>query len=185
MLSAGDIKRGMVIRLDGRLMQVVQFEHQKIGRGGALLNLKLRDMDSGAMVDRSFTATKRYDRVRLETRQVQFVYRDAHGFHFMDTGSFEDLAISEEMLGDGTKFLVDGLELALLVEGDRPVSVELPPSVALKVVEAAPGHKGDTASSAYKPATVETGLTLQVPLFVEKGDTIRVDTRTGAYLERV
>lgn len=185
MLSANEVRRGMVLRLDNKLLQVVDSQHQKIGRGGANLILKLRDLESGATFERTFTATKRYERVRLDGRHVQFMYSDPSGYHFMDQASFEELTLTADVLGDEAKYLVDGLEIEVLVENQRPVSVEFPTSVVIRVAESAPGHRGDTASSATKPATLATGLVVQVPLFVNPGDSIRVDTRTGAYVERV
>ena len=136
-------------------------------------------------MDRSFPATKRYERIRLDSRQLQYLYDDPSGYHFMDMESFEQISLTTDLLGEATKYLVDGMEIDLLVEGERPLSVGLPPSVELEVVEAPPGHKGDTATAGTKPATTQTGLIVQVPLFVNQGDRIRVDTRSGAYLERV
>jgi elongation factor P len=185
LLSANEVKRGMVLKIDDALCQVVEFRHQKIGRGGANLLLKLRNMDTGASVDRSFPATKRYERIRLDSRQIQFMYADPSGYHFMDMESFEELMLTNELLGEATKYLVDGMEIELLVEGTRPLSVQLPASVELEVSDAPPGHKGDTATAGTKPATTQTGVLVQVPLFVNKGDVIRVDTRSGEYLERV
>ena len=185
MLTANEVKRGMVLRIDDTLFQVIEFHHQKIGRGGANLILKLRNLDSGASIDRSFPATKRYDRIRLDSRTVQFMYEDPMGHHFMDMKSFEEITLSTELLGDATTYLVDGMEIELLVEGERPVSVQIPPSVQMEVVDAPPGHKGDTATAGNKPATTQTGRIVQVPLFVNTGDQIRVDTRSGEYLERM
>jgi len=185
LLSANEVKRGMVLRIDDGLCQVVEFRHQKIGRGGANLILKLRNMDTGASVDRSFPATKRYERIHLDSRQIQYMYSDPSGYHFMDMGNFEEVTLTRELLADATKYLVDGMEIELLVEGERPLSVQLPASVELKVVEAPPGHKADTATAGSKPATTETGIVVPVPLFVNQGDVIRVDTRSGAYLERI
>ena len=175
----------MVLRIDDTLFQVIEFRHQKIGRGGANLILKLRNLDSGASIDRSYPATKRYDRIRLESRTVQFMYEDPSGHHFMDMARFEEVTLSPELLGDVTTYLVDGMEIDLLVEGERPVSVQIPPSVQMEVVDAPPGHKGDTATAGTKPATTQTGRIVQVPLFVNTGDRIRVDTRSGEYLERM
>ncbi|MCY3802366.1 MAG: elongation factor P [Chloroflexi bacterium] len=185
MLSANEVRRGMFLRIDDNLCEVVESRHQKIGRGGANLILKLRNVDTGASVDRSFPATKRYERVRLDSRQIQYMYDDPSGYHFMDMESFEEVTLTTDLLGDATKYLIDGMEIDLLVEGERPLSVELPPSVEMEVVEAPPGHKGDTATAGTKPATTQTGVVVQVPLFVNRGDRIRVDTRSGAYLERV
>ncbi len=185
MLSANEVKRGMVLRIDNALFQVLEFHHQKIGRGGANLIVKLRNMDTGASVDRSFSATKRHERVHLDSRQIQYMYADPSGYQFMDMESFEEVTLTSELLGQATKYLVDGMEIELLVEGTRPLSVQLPASVELAVVDAPPDHKSDTATAGTKPATTQTGLLVQVPLFVNKGDAIRVDTRSGEYLERV
>ncbi len=175
----------MFLRIDDALCEVLESRHQKIGRGGANLILKLRNVDSGASVDRSFPATKRYERIRLDSRQLQYLYNDPSGYYFMDMESFEEITLTNELLGEATKYLVDGMEIDLIVEGERPLSVELPASVELEVVEAPPGHKGDTATAGAKPATTQTGVVVQVPLFVNQGDRIRVDTRSGEYLERI
>ena len=184
MLNANEIRRGMVLRVDDRLVHVVEANHRKIGRGGAILDLKIRDLTTGSTVARTFSATKRYERVRTESRSAQFLYSDASGFHFMDMNNYEELNLREALLGDSVHFLVDGVEIEVLTDGETPISVDFPLSVVMTVRQTDPGHKGDTASGASKPAVTETGLTLQVPLFVDNGDKIRVDTRNGEYQER-
>lgn len=185
MLNANEIRRGMVLRVDDKLVHVVEANHRKIGRGGAILDMKIRDLTTGSMIARTFPATKRYERVRTESRDVQFLYSDGTGFHFMDMENYEELHLSEDLLGDDARYLVDGLEIEVLTDGESPISTQFPPSVVMEVAQADPGLKGDTASGASKPATTETGLVVQVPLFVNQGDKVRVDTRNGEYQERI
>jgi elongation factor P len=185
LINAGEVKKGIMIELDGQLYQIVDFQHIKMGRGSAQLRLKLRNVKSGSIADRSFQATEKFQRVRLDHRTVQYLYTDDEQYHVMDTDSFDQLVLTREQLGDAVSFLKENLTLELLSYNDQPLGVELPITVDLVIVNADPGFKGDTATGGTKPAIVETGLTVQVPLFVSQGETIRVDTRTGTYLERV
>ena len=185
LINVGEIRKGIIIELDGQLYSVVDFQHIKMGRGSAQVRMKLRNVRTGSTVDRTFQAGERFQRVRLDHRTVQFLYSDGEMYHFMDTETFDQIALTREQLGDAVNYLKDGITLELLSYNDEPIGVELPITVDLKVVETEPGFRGDTATGGSKPARVETGLVVQVPLFVNQGDTIRVDTRTGAYLERV
>lgn len=185
MITPGELKKGLTLELDGQLWSVMDYQHIKMGRGGALVRVKVRNLRSGHTVERTFPASEKFRRVFLERRQVQFLYRDAEGFHFMDSDNFEQMRLSEEHIGDDANYLTEGLALELLTYGEEPMGVELPLSVELRVAETEPWVKGDSATSGNKPAVLETGLKVLVPLFVEVGDTIRVDTRTGHYLERV
>ncbi len=185
MINVGEIKRGVIVELDGQLQQIIDFQHIKMGRGSAQVRLKLRNVRTGQITDRSFQATEKFQRVRLDHRTVQYLYSDGDQYHFMDTGSFDQIALTREQLGDAVNYLKDGLNLELLSYNDQPIGVELPITVDLKIEHTEPGFRGDTATGGTKPATVETGLVVQVPLFVNQGETIRVDTRTGTYLERV
>ena len=184
MISTGEIKRGMTIELDGNLYQVVEFQHIKLGRGSAQMRMKLRNVRRGDLVEKTFQAGDRFQRARLDHRNVQYLYKDGTHYHFMDTATYDQIALDEAQLGDAVSYLTDGMTALLSeYEGD-PIGVELPASVVLAVTETDLGLKGDTATGATKPATLETGLRVSVPLFVERGDKIRVDTRTGEYLER-
>lgn len=185
MITPGDLKKGFVIELDDQIWSVVDFQHIKMGRGGALVRLRLRNLRSGFTTERTFPASEKFQRVYLERRQVQYLYSDEDLFHFMDTETFEQMVLSREVVGDDAKYLKDNMEVEILMYGDEALGLELPITVDLAVEYTEPGFKGDTATGGSKPATLETGLKVQVPLFVEIGDVVRVDTRTGTYLERV
>jgi elongation factor P len=184
-ISTGDLRRGLVIELDGELWQVLDYHHIKMGRGSAQVRIKLRNIKRGQTVERSFQAGEKWPRAYLETRQVQFLYSDGNDYHFMDNQSYEQFSISSEQLGESAQYLKDGMNLDRTSYEGETIGVELPVTVDLKVVETDPGFAGDTQSGARKPATTETGLVVQVPLFVSAGDTIRIDTRTGDYQTRV
>jgi elongation factor P len=185
MISATDLRKGVTFELDGDLYRVLDYQHSYIGRGSANVRTKLRNLRTGRVVDRNFGASERFEDVRLELRQVQFLYRDGELYYFMDTETYEQPALSSDVLGDRTAYLKDGLVLSISMQDGQPVEIELPVTVDLEVTETDPGVKGDTATGATKGATLETGLKVQVPLFVEQGDVIRVDTRTGRYLTRL
>ncbi|MGH2500593.1 MAG: elongation factor P [Candidatus Limnocylindria bacterium] len=184
MITTGEIKRGITIELDGTLYQIVEFQHIKMGRGAAQVRMKLRNVRRGDLVERTFQAGDRFARARLDHRSVQFLYHDGTHYHFMDTQTYEQIALEEDHLGDAVHYLADGMTVTLNEYEGEPIGVDLPASVVLKVTAVEFGIKGDTATGATKPATLETGLRVTVPLFVEQGDRIRVDTRSGAYLER-
>ena len=185
MIDAGELRRGWVLRMDGALCQVIDFQHQKIGRGSANVRLKVRDVRSGSTTDRSFQASKRFERVILDTHKVQYLYRDSSGFHFMDMETYEDMTLSEDAVGGAAQYLTDGLDLEITSFEGAPLGVELPISIDIEVVETEPGVRGDTATGATKMARVATGLEVQVPLFVETGDVLRIDSRSGEYQTRV
>lgn len=185
MINVGEIRKGIIIELEGQLYKLVEFQHIKMGRGSAQVRLKLSNVRTGAVVDKSFQATEKFQRVRLDHRNVQYQYSDGDTYHFMDTDSFDQIALRRDILGDAINYLKDGLTLVLESYNDQPIGVEMPITVDLKIEQTEPGFKGDTATGGTKPAVAETGLTVQVPLFVTAGETIRVDTRTGTYLERV
>jgi elongation factor P len=184
-ISTGDLKKGLVIELDNELWQILDYHHLKIGRGSAQVRIKLRNIRRGQTVERSFQAGDKWPRVQLETRPVQFLYSDGNDYHFMDSSSYEQFSIGSEQLGDAARYLTDGMTVDRTSYQSETIGIELPVSVELKVLETEPGYAGDTASGARKPATTETGLVVQVPLFVNIGDTIRIDTRTGDYQTRV
>jgi elongation factor P len=179
------LRRGLVIEIDGEIWQVLEYNHIKMGRGSAQVRIKLRNVKRGQTVERTFQAGEKWPRAFVETRQVQFLYRDGNDFHFMDTNSYEQFSMTAEKLGDAAQYLTDGMLLDRSSYESETIGVELPVSVELKVVETEPGFAGDTQSGARKPATTESGLVVQVPLFVQAGDTIRIDTRNGEYQTRV
>jgi elongation factor P len=185
MISATDLRKGVTFELDGELYRVVEYQHSYIGRGSANVRTKLRNLRTGRTIDRTFSASEKFQEVRLELRQVQFLYRDGDLYYFMDTETYEQPALSAEVLEDRANYLKEGLLLSLSMREDQPLEIELPVTVDLEVTQTGPGLKGDTATGATKRAILETGLEVQVPLFLEEGDIIRVDTRTGEYLARV
>ena len=184
MVSTGEIKRGMTIEIDGQLYQILEFQHIKLGRGSAQVRMKLRNIRKGDTIEKTVQAGDRFTRARLDHRTVQFLYHDGDHYHFMDTATYDQIILDTDLLGDATNYLTDGMTIVLEeYEGD-PIGVELPASVVLKIVKSDIGLRGDTAQGAMKPATLETGLRVNVPLFVNEGDRIKVDTRSGEYLER-
>jgi elongation factor P len=172
------------MEFDNRLVKVVDFSHNKQGRGSAQLRMTLRDLRTGSITNHSVQAGARFPAVRLERNHVQFLYRDGDGFHFMDLDSFDQFTLNETAVGEAAKFLKDNDELDVMTWQDEPIDLELPTSVVLVVAETDPGLKGDTASGGTKPATLETGLVVNVPLFIDIGQALRIDTRTGEYIER-
>ena len=173
------------IELDGELWQILDYHHIKMGRGSAQVRITLRNVKRGQTIERSFQAGTKWPRAQLEQRPVQFLYRDGDDFHFMDTDTYDQFVLRADQLGDATRFLKDGMTLDRTSYQGETIGVELPVSVDLTVMDTEPGFAGDTQTGARKPATTETGLVVQVPIFVETGDTIRIDTRTGEYQTRV
>jgi elongation factor P len=186
MATTADFRNGLVLDIDGQLFQVVYFQHVKPGKGGAFVRTKLKNIRTGAVLDRTYNAGERVTDVRLQRRPIQFSYGDGHFYHFMDQQTFDDIMLTDEVIGrDQLKYLKEGMECEGLVHEDRVIQVELPVFVELTVTRTDPGVRGDTATGATKPATLETGATVQVPLFVEEGQVIRVDRRDDKYLTRV
>ena len=185
MINTGDLRRGISIQLDNGLWTVLEFNHIKMGRGSAQVRLKLRNLRTGSIVERTFQAGERFQRAILERRTVQFLYEAEGLYHFMDTESYEQTTLNADQVGSAKNYFKDGTNVELLTHDDEPLGIELPPNVELRVTYTEPGFRGDTATGGTKPATVETGMTVQVPLFVKTDDVIRVDTRTDSYLERV
>ena len=185
MIETGAIKKGMTIELDGSLYKILILKHIKIARGSAQVRMKLRNITEGHTIERTFQAGERFAVARLERQEAQFLYRDGGLFYFMYTDTFEQSPVSSELLEDVVGYLLEGMTLDLILHGEVPIGVELPTTVDLRVTETDPGYKGDTAQGGTKPATLETGLTVNVPLFVNEQDTVKVDTRTGEYQERV
>jgi len=185
MIDSGELRKGITIELDDKLYQVVEYQHIKVGRGSAQVRLKLRDIRSGHNIDRSFQASEKFTRARLEFRNMQYLYNDGNAYYFMDQETFEQMPIDSNQLGDTLNYLKEGATLEVSSYKGELVGVELPITVELEVAETGPGYKGDTATAGNKPAKMETGITIQVPMFINNGDVIKVDTRTGVYLERV
>lgn len=185
MVSTNDLKNGMVLNLDGQLWSVVWFQHHKPGKGGAVMRTKLKNVASGAVVERTFRADEKVDQAVVDKREMSYLYHDGTHYVFMDSQTYDQLSVEEDEVGANKNWLTEGQVATLSLYEGRPIAVELPASVELKIEHTDPGVKGDRVSGAMKPATLQTGVTVQVPLFIETGETIRVDTRTGEYLTRV
>jgi elongation factor P len=185
MATTADFRNGMVLNLDGDLWQVVYFQHVKPGKGGAFVRTKLKRVETGQVVERTFRAGEKVEDVRLERRSMQYLYASDHFAYFMDTQTYEQHPVNEDLLEDQKPYLKENVVCDVLVHDGRIIGVELPKFIEAEVVETDPGVRGDTASGGTKPAKIETGAVVQVPLFIERGEVIRVDTRTNAYLERV
>ncbi len=184
-ISTNQFRNGAHIDVDGTIFKIVEFQHVKPGKGGAFVRTKLRRASDGAVIDRTFRAGEKFRPVRTETRKMQFLYRDGSDAHFMDSDTYEQLAIPERVLGDSLNWMRESDEVELLYIDNEPADVQLPSAVDLKVTETEPGLRGDTASGGgTKPAVLETGARIQVPLFIEIGDVLRVDTRSGEYVSR-
>jgi elongation factor P len=185
MVSTGDLRKGIAIELDGELWQILDYHHIKMGRGSAQVKIKLKNIKRGQTVERSFQAGEKWPRAVLEKRPVQFLYRDGDDFHFMELENYEQFILTAGQLDDVVNYLKEGMTLDRTSWETETIGVELPVTVDLLVVASEPGFAGDTATGARKGATLETGLVVQVPLFVEEGNVIRVDTRNGEYQTRV
>lgn len=184
MIDVNELRNGVTFEHDGNLYKVIEYSHNKPGRGKATIRTRVRDLRTGAMLDKSFISGDRVQDVRLDYRIASFLYRDGDIYHFMDTETYEQPALGADTLGDVVDYLTEGMEVKLTFYEEEPIDVELPTAVDLQVVEAEMAVKGDTATGANKWVTTETGLKVQVPLFINVEDTIRVDTRNGAYLTR-
>jgi elongation factor P len=185
MPTTNDLKNGMTLNIDGALMNVVDFQHVKPGKGGAFVRTRLKNVRTGRVLDKTFRADEPVEVAILDKRQMQFLYRDEVGFNFMDTETYDQVAVDGDAVGDAASYMIEGSTPYVTFYDGSALGVELPASVELTVSGTEPGVKGDRVSGATKPATVETGAVVQVPLFVETGDRIKVDTRSGAYLTRV
>ncbi len=183
-VDTNSFKNGMHIELDGKVWRIVEFQHVKPGKGGAFVRTKLKALDSGAVVDRTFRAGEKFPRVHTETKNVQYLYDDGSEAHFMDEETFEQFSLPHADLEDALPFMQPNATVQVLTVNGRPASVQLPASVELTVVATEPGVKGDTVSNVTKPATLETGAVVQVPLFVNVGDKLKIDPREGRYISR-
>ncbi len=184
MISSTELRKGITIELEGKLYQVVDYQHIKMKRT-ALARLKFRDIRAGHTIERTFQSSEKFIRARLDFRGMQYLYNDGDLYYFMDEESFEQMPINASQLGDTINYLKEGMSLQVSSYKGELVSVELPITVELQVIDTGPGFKGDTATAGNKPAKLETGITIQVPLFINEGDVLKVDTRSGTYLERV
>ena len=185
MISTNQFRNGAAIRVDGKRFTILYFQHVKPGKGGAFVRTRLRNLDTGAVIEKTFRAGEKVESVRTESRPMQFLYHDGNLFYFMDSETYEQIGIPTDVLGESAGYIVPNGEIKVLSADGEVVSVEPPAHVDLEVAETDPGLKGDTATGGSKPATLETGLVVQVPLFVNVGERVRVDTRTNEYLTRV
>ncbi|PSR12807.1 MAG: elongation factor P [Bacteroidetes bacterium] len=186
MATTSDIRNGMCIEFSNDIFTIVEFQHVKPGKGAAFVRTKIKSLTTGRVLDNTFSAGHRVDEVRVERRKFQYLYNDDMGYHFMNTETYDQLALPEALI-DRTDLLKEGMEVEVLyhAEKDTPLTMEMPSFVIMEITYTEPGLKGDTATNTMKPATVESGAEIKVPLFVNQGDIIKIDTRTGAYIERV
>ena len=184
MVSTNNLKNGMTLLIGGKLQQIVEWNHHKPGKGGAVVRTKLKEVETGKVVDKTFRAGEDVEQAIVERSTVQFLYREGSDYVLMDNGTFEQRQAPADAIGDAADYLVEGDELQIQVYDGRIVGVELSASKDLEIVQTDPGFAGNTATSATKPATLETGKEIQVPLFIEQGEKVKVDTRTGAYISR-
>lgn len=175
----------MVFKEENQLLQVVTYEHIKMGRGSGNIKLKVKNLKTGSITEKSFITGARVEEADVEKKKAQFLYQDGEGYYFMDSVSFEQFPLSQDILGEQAKFLKDGLEVILIVTGEQALGLELPNSLIYEVTETGPGEKGNTVSNVYKDAKLDNGLVVKVPMFMKVGDRVKVDTRTGEYVERV
>jgi len=184
MISAGDFRNGITIELEGNIYQIIEFQHVKPGKGAAFVRTKLKNIKSGGVVEKTFRPTEKCPQARIDRKDMQYLYEDGDLYYFMDTETYDQVALNSETVGDALKFVKENEMCKICSHNGSVFSVEPPLFVELEITETEPGFKGDTATGASKPATVETGATVAVPLFVNQGDKIKIDTRTGEYLSR-
>lgn len=185
MISAGEFRNGVTFEYDGNIYQIVEFQHVKPGKGAAFVRTKMKNIVTGAVVERTFNPTEKMPKAHIERKEMEYLYEDSGLYYFMDQETYEQMPLSEEQLGDALKFVKENMTVKILSYKGNVFAVEPPNFVELSVTETEPGVKGNTATNVTKPATVETGAVITVPMFVNEGDTIRIDTRTGEYMERV
>jgi len=185
MATTSDFRNGIILDYEGALYQLVEFQHVKPGKGGAFVRTKLKNVVTGSVIDRTFRAGEKIAEARLERTEFQYLYNDGSTFYFMNTETFDQLGLPDDKVGSARGYLKGDLKVIILMQGERPIALEVPTFVELSVTATDPGVRGDTASGGSKPATLETGISVQVPLFIQVGDLLRIDTRTGAYVERV
>ena len=185
MITAGDFKNGLTIEYDGKVCQIIEFQHVKPGKGAAFVRTKLKDVKNGGVVETSFRPTEKFPAARIDRKDMQYLYNDGDLYYFMDLESYEQIGLNKDAIGDALKFVKDNEMVKVCSHNGNVFAVEPPLFVELTITETEPGFKGDTAQGATKPAIVETGAQVYVPLFVEQGEVIKIDTRTGEYLSRV
>lgn len=185
MISAGDFRNGVTIELEGNIYQIIEFQHVKPGKGAAFVRTKLKNIKSGGVIEKTFRPTEKCENAHIDRKDMQYLYSDGDLYNFMDTETYDQIAINKDVIGDSLKFVKENEMCKVVSHNGSVFAVEPPLFVELLITECEPGVKGDTATGATKPCTVETGATLSVPLFVNQGDTIKIDTRTGEYLSRV
>ena len=184
MATTNDLKNGRTLNLDGQLWNVIEFQHVKPGKGGAFVRTKMRSVLSGKVVEKTFNAGVKVEVASVEKRNMQYLYRDGEDFMFMDSTNYDQISISKQTVGDAVDYLLENADAVVAMHEGNPLFIELPASVELKITYTEPGLQGDRSSGGTKPATVETGITVQVPLFIKQDEVVLVDTRTGAYLGR-
>ena len=185
MISAGDFRNGITLEMEGSVYQIIEFQHVKPGKGAAFVRTKLKNIISGGVVEKTFRPTEKFPQARIDRVDMQYLYSDGDLYYFMNTETYDQIALNDETIGDALKFVKENEMVKVCSHNGNVFAVEPPLFVELEVTDTEPGFKGDTATGATKPATVETGATVQVPLFVETGDKLKIDTRTGEYLTRV
>ena len=184
MISAGEFRNGVTFDMDGNVFQIIEFQHVKPGKGAAFVRAKIRNVISGAVTERTFNPSDKYPPAFIERREMQYLYKDGGLYYFMDNETYENVPIGEDVLGDNFRFIKENMDVKVLSYKGNVFGIEAPFFVELTVTETDPGFRGDTATNATKPAILETGAEIRVPLFIEEGDRIRIDTRTGEYMER-
>ncbi|MCH3972200.1 MAG: elongation factor P [Oscillospiraceae bacterium] len=184
MISAGDFRNGVTFEMDGQVVSIIEFQHVKPGKGAAFVRTKIRNVITGAVVERTFNPNDKYPVAYIERKDMQYLYNDGDLYYFMDKETFEQIPIGKDILGDNFKFVKENMDCKILSYKDNVFGVEPPTFVELQITKTDPGFKGDTATNATKPATLETGAEIKVPLFINEGEMIRIDTRTGEYMER-
>ena len=185
MISAGDFKNGITVEIEGNIFQILEFQHVKPGKGAAFVRTKLKNIISGGVVEKTFRPTEKFPKAHIDRKDMQYLYQDGDLYNFMDVETYDQIALNADVVGDALKFVKENETVKICSHNGNVFSVEPPLFVELEITETEPGFKGDTAQGATKPAVVETGATVMVPLFVEQGDVLKIDTRTGEYLSRV
>ena len=184
MIQAGDFRNGITIEMDNNIYQIIEFQHVKPGKGAAFVRTKLKNITNGGVVEKSFRPTEKFPQARIERKDMQYLYSDGELYHFMDTETYDQIALNESNIGDSLKFVKENEMVKICSHNGNVFAIEPPLFVELEITETEPGFKGDTATGATKPATLETGAQIMVPLFIDNDEMIRVDTRTGEYMER-
>lgn len=185
MLSTSDFRNGLKIEVEGEPYAIVEFQHVKPGKGGAFVRTKLKGIKTGSVIDRTFRSGEKFNEPNMEEREMQYLYTSGDQYFFMDNQTYEQIALTQESLGEGRKYLKENMGVKILFYNEKAIGVDVPMFVELKIIKTDPGVRGDTASGGTKPATLETGAVIKVPLYMNEGEVVKVDTRTGEYIERV